>query len=217
MDVKPIDFFQETLLNWFEKNGRVFPWRKPNLTGYQVIISEILLQRTKASNIAIFFPYFIQKYPDWTALWEATENELKEVLKSIGLHNQKAKRLHQLSQEMARRKGSFPENRTEIDKMPMIGQYIANSYELFVRNKKVPLLDVNMVRLIERYFGPRRLSDIRYDPYIQKIAHLIVDVDDAIAMNWAVLDFAALVCKPNNPLCSECPLRINCKFDKNKS
>lgn len=27
-----------------------------------------------------------------------------------------------------------------------------------------PYLDVNMARVLERHFGPRKLSDIRYDP-----------------------------------------------------
>ena len=37
-----------------------------------------------------------------------------------------------------------------------------------------------MARVLERYFGPRNLADIRYDPYLQELAHKVVDADDAI-------------------------------------
>lgn len=54
--------------------------------------------------------------------------------------------------------------------MPMMGQYITNAFELYILNilkKKSPLLDVNMARLLERFFGERKLADIRHDPYFR--------------------------------------------------
>ncbi len=156
--------FQKCLLGWFEKNGRDFPWRKGKKTVYHIIIAEILLQRTKAATVAKYYPIFLKKYPNWKKLGLANENELQDILKPLGLHIQRAKRLFKLSREMKIRGGRFPKTRPEIEQMPMVGQYIANAFELLVLNKKTPLLDVNMARLLERYFGPRKLSDIRYDP-----------------------------------------------------
>jgi len=63
-----------------------------------------------------------------------------------------------------------------------------------------------MARVLERYFGPRKLADIRYDPYLQKLAHRVVDCEAPAAVNWAILDLAALVCKARGPRCSQCPL-----------
>jgi hypothetical protein len=37
------------------------------------------------------------------------------------------------------------------------------------------------------------LADIRDDPYLQKLASDVVDYDKALLVNWASLDFAALV------------------------
>ena len=93
--------FQDKILEWFEENGRHFPWRNKSATNYQLIISEVLLQRTKAETILKFFPIFIKKYPSWKQLGTATEIELQEILRPLGLSNQKGSRLFKLAQELS--------------------------------------------------------------------------------------------------------------------
>jgi A/G-specific adenine glycosylase len=83
---------------------------------------------------------------------------------------------------------------------------------LFVHDEPQPLLDTNMARVLERFFGPRLMADIRYDPYLQALAKEVVSCDDAIRVNWAVLDLAALVCRLRNPNCGHCPLTSRCQF-----
>lgn len=135
-----IKYFQKGLLTWFEINGRDFPWRKGKKTVYQLIIAEILLQRTKAETAAKYYPIFLKTYPNWKKLGYAKERELQEILKPLGLQVQRANRLFKLSREMKDRKGRFPTTRNEIEQLPIFGQYIANAYELLIQNKKVHCL-----------------------------------------------------------------------------
>jgi A/G-specific adenine glycosylase len=93
----------------------------------------------------------------------------------------------------------------------MMGQYITNAFELFILKRASPLLDVNMARVLERYFGKRKLSDIRYDPYLQTLANKIVDHQYSKEINWSILDLGSLICKKTNPLCNNCPLESKCK------
>ena len=212
IDEEKIKFFQEELLKWYEQKGRDFPWRKKSATNYKLIISEVFLQRTKADTVAKFLPQFLKKYPSWKQLGEAKEAELQELLKPIGLYNQRGSRLYKLAQELKKRKGKFPKNRNEVEDMPMMGQYITNAFELFVLKKKSPLLDVNMARLLERFFGERKFADIRNDPYLQSLAYKIVNVDNSKQLNWAILDHASVVCKKNYPYCQNCVLNPKCKY-----
>lgn len=214
MEIKKekIEYFQEKILEWYNKNGRHFPWRNKSATNYERIISEVLLQRTKAETAARFFPKFIKEYPSWKKLGEASKEELQEALKPIGLHNQRGARLYKLAREMKERKGYFPLNKEQVKEMPMMGQYISNAYELFVLNEPSPLLDVNMARLLERYFGERKLADIRYDPYLQELSYEVVDHTNSKVINWGILDFASKVCKKSNPKCNGCIINSYCKF-----
>ena len=53
-----IKFFRNELLSWFESNKRDFPWRKDGISNYEIILSEILLQRTKAETVSNYYNYF---------------------------------------------------------------------------------------------------------------------------------------------------------------
>lgn len=205
-----IEFFQDTLLEWYSKNGRSFPWRRKFASNYELIISEIFLQRTKAETVSKFLLLFLNKYPSWERLGEATEEELVEILEPIGLSNQRGKRLYKLAQELKKRQYQFPIERNQVADLPMMGQYITNAFELYILKKKSPLLDVNMARLLERFFGERKMADIRHDPYLQTLAYRVVNVEKSKELNWAILDFASLVCKKQNPECRNCPLFSSC-------
>jgi A/G-specific adenine glycosylase len=184
-----IKSFQKFILKWYSKNGRKFPWRNKSATNYERIISEVLLQRTKAETISKFFPVFIKKYPSWKKLATASKKELEKTLKPIGLHKQRSVRLYAFAQEMKKRKSRFPKNRAKIEEIPFVGQYIANAIELFLFNRPRPLLDVNMARVLEIHFGKRKLADIRYDPDLQELAHKIVNHKKAKEINWGILDY----------------------------
>lgn len=209
-----INFFQEKILEWFKSNGRKFYWRRKGLSNYQYVIAEVLLQRTKAETVAKFYPNFITEFPNWKSLANADVKRIEEYLRPIGLYTQRSVRLKKLAIEMVKRKGRLPKDRKELESIPFIGQYIANAVELVIFNEPSPLVDVNMARVLERFFGERKLADIRYDPYLQELSYKIVEHGSTKKINWAVLDFAAMVCKARNPLHQNCPLNKQCKFLK---
>jgi A/G-specific adenine glycosylase len=117
---------------------------------------------------------------------------------------------------MAKRRGVFPRSRDEIETLPNVGQYIANAILLLCHREAQPLLDVDMARVLERFFGPRKLADIRYDPYLQSLAKAVVNSRDSVLINWAILDHASLICKISEPLCFDCPLVKRCRFANNR-
>jgi A/G-specific adenine glycosylase len=108
----------------------------------------------------------------------------------------------------------FPVTRDEIEGLPGIGQYIASALLLFCHGSREPMLDVNMARVLERCFSPRKLADIRYDPWLQSLARRVTDHDQTVEINWAILDLASKVCLPRRPTCNLCPLRTCCRYAK---
>lgn len=211
-----ISFFQNNLLDWYKISGRHhLPWRKKGLSPYDIVISEVLLQRTKAETVEKFYLKFIESFPNWETIAATETEEIEKYLKPIGLYRQRSKRLKDLALEMVERKGKFPIEKNELEKIPFLGQYIVNAILLQIFNIPSPLMDVNMARVLERYFGERKLADIRYDPYLQKLALQVVKHDFSKDINWAILDFAATICKARKPLCENCFLSGTCKYYKN--
>ena len=213
---KNIIQFQNKLLTWYFLNGRKFPWRNKGLSNYQLVIAETLLQRTKAETVSKFFLGFLKTFPNWKSLATAEVAIIEEYMKPVGLYRQRAKRLQLLASEMVKRNGRLPNNREELESIPFLGQYIANAIELVIFNKASPLIDVNMSRVLERYFGNRQMADIRYDPYLQDLSRKVVNHKNSKEINWAILDFAALICKAQKPRCLECPLSSKCTCFQNK-
>lgn len=204
--------FRRRLLAWFRQRGRHFPWRKPNATTYEQVIAEVLLQRTQANRVATFFDGFIARYPSWLALADTSEAELGSFLQPIGLWKRRAASMRLLGQAVVDMGGRLPVHRSAIDLLPGVGQYIANAIEMFTKREPLPLLDSNMARVLERYFGHRTLVDIRYDPLLQEVARLAVATTDMIPLNWAILDLAAMVCVRRNPHCHQCPVTKGCAY-----
>jgi A/G-specific adenine glycosylase len=204
--------FRRALLGWYAKNGRNFPWRRKSASKYEIIVAEVLLQRTRAETVAGFYRDFIKEFPSWKKLAGANEKDLAIFLRPIGLWRRRSASLSALAQVISRRNGRFPRNREEVEALPGVGQYIANAVLLFCHDEPQPLLDVNMARVLERVFGPRQLADIRYDPYLQSLSSTVVNCRNPREINWAILDLAATTCRDSAPRCHECPLRPICLY-----
>jgi A/G-specific adenine glycosylase len=212
VDRGKLKYFQKAILKWYKVSGRHFPWRNKSITNYQAVIAEVLLQRTKAETVANFYVKFIKEYQNWKSLAEAKTSNIEEYLKPIGLYRQRSVRLKNLASEMTKRNGRLPKDREELESIPFMGQYIANAVELVIFNQPSPLVDVNMARVLERYFEPRKMADIRYDPQLQKLAYKIVKHKNTKEINWAILDFAALICQARKPKCEICFLKLKCSY-----
>lgn len=204
--------FQEIMLLWYEKEGRDFPWRGSGVSIYNLVVSEILLQRTQAIVVALFYDDFFNKYTSWERLAQAREEEIGLLLKKIGLWRQRATNLKKLAKLVVEAGGVFSSKRNELEGLPGVGQYIANAILLFCHDEPQPLLDFNMARLLERFFGPRSRLDIRNDAYLQALSHLIVRCHKPREINWGILDLASTVCIIKNPRCPRCPLFYECGF-----
>ena len=197
--------------SWFSSNARDFPWRRGRLPDWKILVTEILLQQTQADRVARFVETFFKTYPGPEHIVRKTERELARSLIPMGLHNRRAKRLRALAAEVLRRGGSIPDARADLEALPGVGPYVAAAFMSIARGAAEPTVDVNMARVVERLYGPRRLVDIRYDPHINETAKRLVRLaSNARRFNWAILDLAAKHCRARRRSCSSCPLQDLC-------
>ena len=198
------------LLAWYSVNGRSLPWRAPGATTFEKICVEVLLQRTRAETVARTYPVFFGRFRDWSDLAAVSIEELEGQLRPLGLWRRRARSTKLLAEYAAARNGLFPSTPSGLASAPGVGQYVANAILLFQHGQPRPLLDVNMARVIERFIRPRRLADIRSDPWLQAAAHWLVRGGQPELVNWATLDFASAVCPSRRPKCDVCPMAVSC-------
>jgi A/G-specific adenine glycosylase len=208
---KRISWMRRRLLCRFAHNGRSFPWREPGKTPYEVVVAEILLQRTTAAAVARAYSGFLKRYPSWTDLAQSPLEELENALKPLGLWRRKAQAFQHLAQSFEAHNG-VPGMRKELERLPGIGPYTASAILTIVYGMAEPLLDVNMARLLGRFLGPPEGIEARPRRALHAHALRLVRSKRGLEVNWAVLDFGALVCRARRPLCLECPLRGRCQY-----
>lgn len=208
-----LNYFRSHVLGWAKEYGRDFPWRSETASGYEKIVVEVLLQRTRAEKVRMFYPAFLSQFPSWEFLANASTGEIEEALKPLGLWKQRAPRLAGLAGAITSRNNTWPLDREELESLPGVGQYIANAVLLFIHGQARPLMDASMARLLRRFFGMAVLKvDIRYDGELHALANNILSKGDATWLNWGMLDIAAIYCKPKAPNCLACPLKQECSY-----
>jgi len=212
---KKIDYFQDNLIKWGAKNLRNLPWREKNRNIYFILISELLLKRTSATQVKKIINIFIEKYPTIEKLAASNPDELKDILKPLGLYNRRVKILKKISKQIINDyKGKIPKDYEKLISLYGIGKYIANALLCFYYKRKVPIVDSNVIRIFKRFFNFK--SEKKYiedDPKIWSFANEILPERKYLIFNYSLLDFGQLICKSRNPLCEGCPLSKKCFYN----
>lgn len=210
--------FSRSIVEWGNTNLRDFAWRK-NKTPYRILISEILLQRTTAEQVNSIFSNFIKNFPKPEKLVKSSDSKILKIIKPLGLYQRRLKVLKKISNQLTNLyKGRIPDGYDDLIKLFGVGKYIANAILCFSYNKKVPIVDTNVIRIFMRFFNFK--SSKKYaesDLKLWEYAQSLLPDDNCQLYNYSLLDFGNLICKPKNPLCEECILNKNCYYYINKT
>ena len=207
--VQCMNHFRETIVRWYEKNGREYPWRKTS-DPFKVLIAEIMLRRTKADQVKEVYADLFKKYPDIQSIAEANQEELEQILYPLGLKWRNPAFQSVAREIIGKYDSKVPQTREQLTTLPGVGDYVAGAVLSIGYGKTEWIVDANIVRLLKRYFGVGVSREGRRDKHIIEMAKMYVSYVDSRKANLAILDFAALVCIPSNPKCGECPLIEGC-------
>lgn len=199
------------LLEWYEKNRRILPWRE-NPIPYYVWISEIMLQQTRVEAVKQYFIRFIGQLPDVEALAAVEEEELLKLWEGLGYYN-RARNLKKAAQIVTEQYGGhLPEDYNKLSKLPGIGSYTAGAIASIAYGIAVPAVDGNVLRVLSRLTADD--SDILKQSTKKSAEQLLIETmpqHSASAFNQAMMEIGAMVCLPNGePHCSSCPLTSFC-------
>lgn len=206
--------FSKRLIAWHKKNKRNFAWRKTR-NPYKVIVAEIMLQKTDAKKVSEVYGKFIADYPTIEALSEAPLRSLRKKISPLGIH-QRANRLKKLATEIVKKYGGkVPSEKKELLKLPGVGNYVANAVLCFAFGRDVPLVDANIIRVLERVFSIKSSRPRpRTDKNLWTAMEEMIPKSMAREFNLALLDFAAKVCTAKEPKHKECPVKSLCDYYK---
>lgn len=211
IDVKRAEL-QELVLRWAKSNIRQYPWRKKCPVPYEIMVAELLLKRTTAASAARIYELFLRKYPGVDALAQATEEELAQDFKNVGLYAQRAKSVAKLSKYLIEHEaGSIPSTLDRLSKVPGLGSYSTRAVLSFGYGKSAAVVDANVVRVLRRVFE-QQLPERPSTNLLQRLADSVLPEKSHREFNFALLDLGALVCRYAKPRCNLCPLANICDY-----
>lgn len=206
------------ILYWYDNNKRILPWRiktPKNKKEYYVLVSEFMLQQTRVKTVIPYFTKFVTKIPNLKTLSTSNEKKVLKLWEGLGYYR-RAGNLHKTAKILIKNyNGKIPKKFAEIIKLPGVGEYTANSLSALVNNKPCIPIDGNVKRVFSRLFLTN-VSSQNFDNEIKKITNKLSNTDRNADLAEALMEFGAVVCKPQNPLCRICNLKNYCKFYNKK-
>lgn len=198
------------LLRWYRIHRRTMPWRD-HPDPYAVWVSEIMLQQTQVATATPYYERFIQRFPTIEKLARSRQQTVLKTWEGLGYYA-RARNLQRAAQQVVREhSGELPGTSSQLHALPGIGDYTAAAIASICFGEPVPAVDGNVLRVFTRLTGNR--SDITLAStrtgIREALARIIPDAAPG-DFNQAVMELGALVCRPVQPSCTDCPLRRWC-------
>lgn len=200
--------FANTIISWFQENGRALPWRETK-DPYAIWLSEIILQQTRIAQGWEYWERFMAQYPKVEDLAAASEDEVLRLWQGLGYYS-RARNLHAAAKQIVAL-GKFPDTLENIKALKGVGDYTAAAIGSFAFDIPAAVVDGNVYRVLSRYFGiDTPINSTQGKKEFAALAQSLIPASDAVAYNQGMMDFGAIQCTPQSPKCLLCPLAETC-------
>ena len=203
--------FVKNLIKWNKNdNKRVMPW-KGEKDPYKIWLSEIILQQTRVDQGLNYYHRFIVEFPTVKDLAQATETTVFKLWEGLGYYTRCKNLIATAKYIQDELNGVFPNEYDKILSLKGIGPYTAAAIASFAYNLPYAVVDGNVYRVLARYFGIFTPTDSTAGKKkYNELANRLLDKNNPAAYNQALMDFGAIICKPQIPLCASCIMNKNC-------
>ena len=114
------------LLQWYDENRRILPWReKPS--PYRTWISEVMLQQTRVEAGIAYFELFTAALPDIPALAAVEEQQLLKLWEGLGYYSRARNLKKAATLLMQEHNGQLPADFAALCRLPGLGEYSAGT------------------------------------------------------------------------------------------
>jgi A/G-specific adenine glycosylase len=197
------------LLGWYDRHRRDLPWRKADVTPWQIMVSEFMLQQTPVSRVEPIWLDWIRRWPTPSATAAAGAGEIVRAWGKLG-YPRRAKRLHECAIVIAREHGDeVPDDVEVLLTLPGVGSYTARAIACFAYRQPVPVVDTNVRRVVARaVHGKADAGSASAVRDHADVSALLPKDSTAHTFSAALMELGATVCTARSPKCGLCPLSV---------
>lgn len=209
--------FTQPLIAWYQDNKRDLVFRKSQ-DPYHIWISEIMAQQTQIVTMLDYYQRWIEKWPTIDDLALADEQEVLKAWEGLGYYSRARNILETARIVKQNYHSKLPTSFLELNELPGIGEYTAGAIASIAYKQNIAAIDGNVIRVMSRLKKDSRdfLKNKNKKELKETLESLMISSDPS-DFTQALMELGALVCKPANPQCLECPLQTICLSKKDNS
>ena len=196
-------------MRWYGREHRELPWRATR-DPYCILVSEVMLQQTRAQAVIPYYQRFLDQFPDVQTLAAARAADVLAAWSGLGYYS-RARNLQRAALAIVAQ-GEFPRDYESIRELPGVGPYTAAAVASIAFGAPHAVVDGNMLRVIARLQADAAdIQSARTRARFQQIADELLDRRNPGQFNQAMMELGATVCLPRAPVCSACPVAPFCR------
>ena len=205
----------KSIERWFTQSARDFPWRKNDFP-WGRLVCEFMAQQTQIDRVAQRWPEMMQQFPTPKSMAISDEQKVLELWQGLGYYR-RAKSLKKTAEIITSKfGGEVPSDVESLLLLPGVGRYTAGAIASIAFDKHVPIVDVNVHRVICRLCNHG--EDATASNWTWDIAQSLVENCHSPSLfNEGIMELGATFCTSKSPSCADCPIQSSCKAYKNNS
>lgn len=214
LDKKKLHRLRQKLLKWYNKNQRNLPWRKTT-DPYHIWVSEVMLQQTQVDTVIPYYKRFLKLFPNLKILARADLNVVLKAWEGLGYYARARNLRKAAAVVLDKHQGRVPEDEDDFRALPGVGEYICAAVLSIAFKKPLAVVDGNVKRVLARLLLINTpVNDSKNPKTFSEAADLLLARKNPHLFNQAMMELGALICRPKNPDCLNCPLQKFCKANQ---
>ena len=192
----------------------MFPDAKCELdynTIFQLLIAVSLSAQTTDKKVNMCTPYLFEKYPTIKDLAQANIDDVKQIIKPIGMSNTKGKNIINIAKIIHEKyNDEVPKNIDEFLTLPGVGIKTINV--VLAEGFKIPAfpVDTHVNRVAKRLYYATLKDDVSD---VERKLKKKIPREMWIQMHHSMIFFGRYFCKAVAPRCNECKLKEKCRVN----
>ena len=175
---------------------------------YQLLISVVLSAQTTDKSVNKVTGELFAKYPSPADLAEADQQDVIDIIKTIGMYKTKSRNIIALAGELVEKHGGqVPEDYDELVKLPGVGRKTANVVLAVGFGHQRIAVDTHVFRLANRIGLVKEKDVLKTELGLMKV----LPEDRWTEAHHSLIFHGRNCCTARNPKCGECPINGLCE------
>lgn len=197
------------MFEWFAANNPKPTTELNYRSNFELVIAVLLSAQSTDVGVNKVTKVLFAKADNAQAMLDLGEDEVRDIISSLGLYNSKAKHVIQACKMLVERhNGVIPDNRKDLEALPGVGRKTANVVLNTAFGQPTMAVDTHIFRVSNRTgLAPGKNVRQVEDNLLKKVPKdYLVD-----AHHWLILH-GRYVCKARKPMCYQCGVAGLCDF-----